>query len=179
MLQKDVVVAEIKRLKAMKRAAILADADDVIDLHMRIAFANMDDFVEFGREDVPLIEQGKAAMYEDEDTGMTAPIMRTINTVRFKESDQVDGQLISEVKQGRDGASVKLVDRHKSIDFLERFFEMNPAHKHKKLFDAARLRIEKNRLKLEQEKAKRAAAEDEIKEVRIVFDGEDMEGMAE
>ena len=41
-----------------------------------------------------------------------------INTVRFIESDLVDGTLISEVKQGKDGASIKLLDKQKALQWL-------------------------------------------------------------
>ena len=44
--------------------------------------------------------------------------MQEINTVRFRESSEVDGSLISEVKQGKNGASVKLADRMKALEWL-------------------------------------------------------------
>ncbi len=45
-------------------------------------------------------------------------LTREINVVRFRDSDEVDGTLISEVKQGRDGASIKLADRMKALDWI-------------------------------------------------------------
>ena len=44
--------------------------------------------------------------------------MNPFKFTQFRESDEVDGTLISEVKQGRDGASIKLADRMKALDWL-------------------------------------------------------------
>jgi phage terminase small subunit len=73
--------------------------------------------------------------------------------VRFKEHDRVDGTVISEVKQGRDGASVKLVDRQKSLAFLERYFELNPMDRHRREYDEKRLKLEENKQKAGNEDA--------------------------
>jgi len=43
------IAEEIKRLKEARNLAMMADAEDVVLLHMRIAFADITDFVEFGR----------------------------------------------------------------------------------------------------------------------------------
>ena len=46
--------------------------------------------------------------------------MRTIQVpfVDLKESSGVDGTLVSEVKQGKEGASIKLADRLHALDWL-------------------------------------------------------------
>ena len=41
-----------------------------------------------------------------------------MNTVRFRPSVEVDGTILAEVKQGRDGASIKLADRMKALQWL-------------------------------------------------------------
>lgn len=40
--------------------------------------------------------------------------------MKFKDSAFADGTILSEVKQGRDGASIKLSDRMKALDWLGR-----------------------------------------------------------
>ena len=40
--------------------------------------------------------------------------------VKFKESAFADGTILSEVKQGRNGASIKLADRMKALDWLSK-----------------------------------------------------------
>ena len=56
-----------------------------------------------------------------------------VNSVRLKESDKVDGTLITEVKQGRDGVSVKLADRMKAIDWLADHMDIATAEQKAKI----------------------------------------------
>ena len=50
--------------------------------------------------------------------------MKTINSVRFHESGEVDGTLITEVKQGKDGASIKLADRMKALEWIANHMDL-------------------------------------------------------
>lgn len=61
---------------------------------------------------------------KDEETGKKIPLTKRINVVKFKESSEVDGTLITEVKQGRDGTSIKLADRMKALDWLAEHMDM-------------------------------------------------------
>lgn len=145
MLQKEAIRAEITRLKELRNLSFMADAEDVVILHMRIAFSDITDYVEFGRATVPVMGPFGPIVIEDDD-GNKEGLTKEINEVRFRESKEVDGRLLSEVKQGRDGASVKLVDRQKSLSFLERYFELNPLDKHRKEYDDARLELERRKM---------------------------------
>jgi phage terminase small subunit len=152
MLKKPAVQAEIKRLREMKRMAILADADDVIEMHMRIAFADITDYVEFGREEVEVMGPFGPIEIKNEETGENKKLTKEINVVKFKGHDQVDGTVIQQVKIGRDGASVKLADKQKSLEFLERWFLLNPMDKHKKDYDNKRLKLEERSVKVQEDK---------------------------
>ena len=44
--------------------------------------------------------------------------------MRFRESTDVDGTIIAEVKQGRDGATIKLADRMKALEWLTQHMNM-------------------------------------------------------
>ena len=74
---------------------------------------------------------------------------KEVNAVRFRESTDVDGTLIAEVKQGKDGASIKLLDKMKALEWLTKYFEINPESKYKKEYDQHKLEIEL--LKLERD----------------------------
>lgn len=74
---------------------------------------------------------------------------KEVNAVRFRESADVDGTLIAEVKQGKDGASIKLLDKMKALEWLTKYFEMNPESKYRKEYDKRKLEIEL--LKLERD----------------------------
>lgn len=54
------------------------------------------------------------------------PITYKQGLVDFKESDEVEGGIITEVKIGRDGVVVKLGDKMKAMEMLTKYFGMLP-----------------------------------------------------
>ena len=115
LLRKVAVRDEIQQLKQNRLNREMLDESDIFQKYMDIAFADITDYVEFGREEVQVMGAFGPVEVVDPATGKRIPLKKTINTVRFKESGEVDGTLISEVKQGKDGASVKLMDRMKAL----------------------------------------------------------------
>lgn len=109
---------EIHRLKQNRLNREMLDEHDIFQKYMDIAFADITDYVEFGREEIQVMGAFGPVEVKEPETGERVPLKKTVNTVRFKESDDVDGTLIAEVKQGKDGASVKLMDRMKALDWL-------------------------------------------------------------
>src|SRR5690606_39104080 len=100
-LKNPKIIAEIDRLKAEQANELKLDIRDVLQKYIDIAFADITDFVEFGRETVT-----------DAETGMEYEV----NRVKFKDSTEVDGTILTEVKQGKDGVSVKLADKMKALE---------------------------------------------------------------
>jgi phage terminase small subunit len=141
-LMKPQIKTEITRLKELKRQSIMINEDDIVERYMRIAFADMTDFVEFGRALVPVMGPFGPIVVKNPVTKKKETLMKEINDVRFKDHMIVDGGLICQIKQGKDGASIKLEDRQKALDWLANFFEMNPMDKHKKEYDKRKLEIE-------------------------------------
>lgn len=119
----------------MKRQSILIDEEDIVEMYMRIAFADITDFVEFGQKEVPITDK--------EGNYVTST---TANVVNFKEDNMVDGQLIKEIKKGKQGVSIKLQDKMKALEWLSNYFDMNPESKHKKIYDNARLELKREEL---------------------------------
>ena len=126
LLTNDKVRAEIERLKEIKRQQIVAGADDVVELQMRIAFADIGNYVSFGQKEVTDIETDETYM---------------VSVVDLKESKNTDTQLIQEVKRGKDGVSVKLADKQKAIDWLSKYFLVHPDDKYKAEFDKKRAEV--------------------------------------
>lgn len=112
------VKEEIMRLKQNRLNREMLDEHDIFQKYMDIAFADITDFVEFGREKVQVMGAFGPVEIEDQETGEKVPLMKEINSVRFRESVRVDGTLITEVKQGKDGASIKLADRMRALDWI-------------------------------------------------------------
>ncbi len=87
---------------------------------MDIAFSDITDYLLFGQEEVPVM--GAFGPVVDKETGET--LTKIVNTVKFQESSGVDSTIISEVKQGKDGASIKLGERMKALDWLTDHMDM-------------------------------------------------------
>lgn len=91
-------------MKARIMQETLVTSFDIIDHWVRIAFADMTDFVDI------------------------AP-----HSIRLKPQDQVDGQLIKSIKSGRDGISIELHDKMKALDNLAKYTKDMPAEWKQKL----------------------------------------------
>lgn len=137
-LVKPSIKTEIRNLKQTRLNREFLSEEDIFQMYMDIAFADITDYVSFGRETVEVMGAFGPVQVKNEKTGKKEILKREINTVRFKESDSVDGRLISEIKQGKDGASIKLADRMKALQWLS---------------DHMDLATEEQRAKIEQIKA--------------------------
>lgn len=73
------------------------DAGAILDQHIRIAFSDITDFVEIHPQ-----------------------------YIKLKPEDRMDGQLVKSIKSGRDGISIELYDKMKSLDFLSKYCEDMP-----------------------------------------------------
>lgn len=124
LLENDGVKQEIQRLKKSRLNREMLDESDIFQKYMDIAFSDITDYVTFGQEEVPVMAMYGPVEIKDEETGKKVPLTKRINVVKFKESSEVDGTLITEVKQGRDGASIKLADRMKALDWLAEHMDM-------------------------------------------------------
>ncbi|MDT2701520.1 terminase small subunit [Enterococcus gallinarum] len=107
---------ELHRLKAELQSDIFLDVKDLIKEYVKQAFVDITDFTEFGKREVPVM--GMFGPVKDEDG---RELMKEINYVDFKESTEVDGKLIKEVKVGKDGVSVKLYDKQKAMSELMKY----------------------------------------------------------
>lgn len=86
----------------------------VIQKYIDIAFADITDYVQFGQDYYVVKDKEGHPMLDDEGNVITKPY----NYVRLGESNQVDGTLISEISEGKDGVKIKLADKMKALDFL-------------------------------------------------------------
>lgn len=118
LLKKEKVQKTIRKLKQNRMNREMLSEEDIFQKYMDIAFADITDFVSFGRETVPVMGAFGPVQVKNEETGDKKTLTKEINTVRFKDSGIVDGTLITEVKQGKDGASIKLMDKMKALNWL-------------------------------------------------------------
>lgn len=73
----------------------------IFQKYIDIAFADITDYITFGKQE----REGEFGPY-------------TVNYVDLKDSNNVDGSLISEVSQGKDGIKIKLQDKMKALQWL-------------------------------------------------------------
>lgn len=92
------IMARIEQLKKEVMHDLFLEARDVLDLHTRIAFADITDYVSFGTD-----KNGQ-------------------NYFHFKDSSQVDGQLVKKVHHGKEASYIQLHDKMKSLEFLSKYF---------------------------------------------------------
>ena len=124
LLQNEEIRAVIAELKQGRLNQQLLDESDIFQKYMDIAFSDITDFLTFGQKEVPVMGAFGPIRVEDPDTGEKVEVTKIVNVVQFRESDEVDGTLISEVRQGKDGASIKLADRMKALDWLSEHMDM-------------------------------------------------------
>ena len=88
----------------------------LIQKYIDIAFADITEYIQFGEDEKVLYDKdGKARINEDGEL-----MTEKYNYVKLGESNRVDGSLITEVSEGRDGIKIKLADKMKAMDFLSK-----------------------------------------------------------
>jgi phage terminase small subunit len=139
---------EIQRLKQSRLNRELLDESDIFQKYMDIAFSDITDYLTFGTEEVPVIGASGLVEVKDPDTGEKKPLTKIVNFVRFKPSAEIDGTILAEVKQGKDGASIKLADRMKALDWLAAHMDLATAEQKAKI---AQINAQTERLKQDNE----------------------------
>lgn len=124
LLKKEKIQETIRKLKQNRMNREMLSEEDIFQKYIDIAFADITDFVSFGRETVPVMGAFGPVQVKNEETGDKETLTKEINTVRFKDSGIVDGTLITEVKQGKDGASIKLMDKMKALNWLSNHMDL-------------------------------------------------------
>lgn len=112
------VKEEIQCLKQNRLNRELISEADIFQKYIDIAFADITDYMEFGTEEVPVMAVYGPVKVKNEETGEEETLTRIVNAAKFKDSLDVDGTILTEVKQGKDGAGIKLADRMKALQWL-------------------------------------------------------------
>ncbi|MEH7186487.1 terminase small subunit [Bacillus toyonensis] len=160
LLRRERVSSYIKELKGELVENVFVEAMDVLKEYIKIAFADITNYVTFGQKEVPIM--GMFGPVKDEAGN---ELTQMVNYVEFNEADMVDGSIITEVKKGKDGVSIKLADKMKALDKLAQYFDLVP--------DNFKRQIEEERHKMQMEVQK--AQVDKIKADTARVKGEDGE----
>ena len=128
--------------------------DGVLQKYIDIAFADLGDYLTFGKKQVPQWTKNKDGEYIpvlDPNTGEQK--IAEYSYVDLKESVSVDTSIISEVSEGKDGIKIKLADKMKALDFLNKHLNLLSDEDKIKL-DIANKRLQNEKLQLENNKLK-------------------------
>ena len=148
-LRNPKIAKEIRRLKGKAHQELFIDALDVLEVYAKIAFANIAEYTDFGQRDVPVMNMF-GPVYEGKGKDKKA-VLKTVNFVDIKPSAEIDGTLISEVKQGKDGVSIKLHDKMKALEKLELYLDLLP-DKHKRKIEEEKLKLDQAKFDLDKKK---------------------------
>ena len=97
---------EIQRIKDAKIKQTMYSTEDYFQKMIDIAYSDVTDYLSFGQEE---------AHDKNGNTFM-------MNVINLKESCDIDGTLIQEVKQGKDGCSIKLVSKEFALKWLDKHY---------------------------------------------------------
>ena len=144
-LRKPKIKEELDKLRIERLNSAYLSTEDILQKYIDIAFADITEYVKFGRRQVEMPDGH-----------------RIVNYVDLNESSEVDGTIITEVSQGKDGVKVKLADKMRALDFLAKNMGLLSFDIKEKLY------IEREKLAIM--KAKDKGFGDGI---QIIFEGED------
>ncbi|WP_417896957.1 terminase small subunit [Bacillus thuringiensis] len=166
LLRRERVSSYIKELKGELVENVFVEAMDVLKEYIKIAFADITNYITFGQKEIE-VEVGENTTIDADGNEITETLTeaRMVNYVDLQDHEMVDGSIITEVKQGRDGISIKLADKMKALDKLAQYFDLVP--------DNFKRQIEEERHKMQMEVQK--AQVDKIKADTARIKGEDGE----
>lgn len=165
LLRNDKIRREIAAIKRDIADGIMIESRAVLQKWIDIAFADISDYVKWGTEKrwiedvlVGHDENGKK-VYEDKEID--------VNVIHLKDTDNIDTSIVTEIKQGKDGISVKLADKMKALDFLTKYMDLLDEK------ELQQLKVERERVNIE--KIRSDMTKDDIKpiEIKILGVGED------
>lgn len=142
LLRKENIKSEIKKLKQSKLNREMLSEEDIFQKYMDIAFADITDYVEFGRKDVPAFDK----------EGNMLSIQ--VDYCNIKNSNEIDGTIVSGITQGKYGTEVKLEDRMKALKWLADHMDLATKEQ--------RVNIEKIKVDIELAKSKVKEIESKI-----------------
>jgi len=106
---------EITKIKEQAYSRALLSEEDIFQKYLEIAYADVTAFSTFGKKEITYFDKAG-----NEQTA-------TVSYVDLKDSAEVDGTLITEISQGKDGVKVKLADRMKALQWLSDHKDMATA----------------------------------------------------
>ena len=141
-------IDELTKIRFNKEAL----KNGVLQKYIDIAFADLGDYLKFGKKTKGVWtkdKDGADTPVIDPDTGQQK--IKEYSYVDLKESISVDTSLITEVSEGKDGIKIKLADKMKALDFLNKHLNLLSDEDKVKL-DIANKQLQNQKLQLQNDK---------------------------
>lgn len=150
-LMKDPRIQEaIRYIQKEREVELYVDGMSIIRMYTALAFSDLSDYANwYSEERVLRDDSGRAITNEDGEV-----VTYRKNVVNLKDSSAVDCRCIQEIKEGKDGVSIKMYDKMEALDKLSKIFDIENNGESKQLDIAIK------RAKLKQEEAKARLLED-------------------
>lgn len=146
LLQRENVKVEIERLRTLFRQEIHVDIQDFLSFCLKVVGADIGDYIRFGAVDRIVFDED--GPMKDENGEL---IKEPVNCLSLGESEEVDTSVITEVKQGKDGISIKLADKKWAWEQLLKYFDWLPSPWQQKVAER-RLEVEKKKVEILEQK---------------------------
>lgn len=121
LLSNPKIQTHIQSIKDAKIKQSMYTAEDYFQKMMDIAYSDVTDYLEFGQEETLVMSMYGPIKIENSN-GDKELLKEKKNFVRLRESCEVDGTLIQEVKQGKEGVSVKLISKEFALKWLDKHY---------------------------------------------------------
>lgn len=129
LIAKDNIREEVIKARDALTNDALLNKRVLIQKWIDIAFADIKDYMKFGRqEEIIYNDDGQPELDMNGNVKTYA-----FNYVHLNESAEIDGSLVTEVKQGKDGITVKLADKMKALEFLSKHMDLLNENERKQL----------------------------------------------
>lgn len=140
------IKSEIQKLKKNKLNRAMLSEDDIFQRYIDIAFADITDYITFGKKEVE---------------GEFGPYVK--NYIDLNDSNNIDGSLISEISEGKDGIKIKLQDKMKALQWLSDRMDLLPVNTRMRL-ENEKTKLELDVMKLELEIMKQGGQDEEVED---------------
>lgn len=158
LLRNTKVKAEIDRIREEQASELMIGTREILQKYIDIAFADITDFVEFGQRPLPDDLVG----FDEDGQPIYDESARLYNFFSLKNSDEIDGSILTEVKEGKEGITVKLADKMKALEVLTKYFDMLSNS------DKERLQQEKMKAEIEHTKERTKLIKGEKKDTSLL-----------
>lgn len=147
----------IRRLKKERASAALLSADDILQMYIDIAFADITDVIDFQQVETTITEVEET---EDKD-GKRKVIKREVPYTYTKfvmhYAEDINGRIVTELARGKDGMfKVKLADKMRALEWLSDYMDIKGDRQFNRHINEERLKVQQAQAAIEDDKAKAA-----------------------